>query len=155
MKGFNPIASLTAAVKTIADKLEQVFVKFEQVFVILAEHSAILEQVLKNQEVMKGQLNLLVAEQKITREQLNFLVAELSRFKTDSDSLLISIFAYCHITGYRADRDEMKHMGRKAKRMSIKFDYKYATTQDPRFGEVHLFDPELLRDLFPVQDVND
>ena len=142
MKGFNPAAAFVNEVRKFMSDVRD-FMQEQRQF---------------NQE--QRQFNTEVRSTLAHHtELLNTLIAELSRFKGDSDSLLVSIFGYCHITGYRASQGEMKHMGAKAARFSRKFGYHMSKTQDPRFGEVGLYDPELLRDLFPVneseEDVND
>lgn len=142
MKGFNPAAAFVNEVRKFMSDVRD-FMQEQRQFN--------QEQRQFNQDITAKVVQVLANQE--------YLISELSRFKGDSDSLLVSIFGYCHITGYRASQGEMKHMGAKASRFSRKFGYHMSKTQDPRFGEVGLYDPELLRDLFPVnesdEDVND
>lgn len=149
MKGFNPAAAFVNEVRKFMSEVRDFIQDYRQFKQEMREFKQEMHE-FKQEVTLK--LDQVLANQE-------YLISELSRFKGDSDSLLVSIFGYCHITGYRASQGEMKHMGAKASRFSRKFGYHMSKTQDPRFGEVGLYDPELLRDLFPVnesdEDVND
>jgi hypothetical protein len=83
---------------------------------------------------------------------LDFLVAELSRFKGDSDQMLLSIYAFCTLYQLPFSYGDLATMGRKATWESRKTNAEVQTTADPRFGTVNLYEPEVLERLFLTED---
>lgn len=81
-------------------------------------------------------------------EWLQFLVAEVSRFKNDSDKLMLSMYAFHHVYGISFTHDDLGKKGLIATRYSRKYGYNVCTTQDPRFGVVNLYEPEALERCF-------
>ena len=86
-----------------------------------------------------------------TTAKLNFLIAELSRFKNDSDELLVSAFAYFTTRGLKFTYGTLAAFGKLATRYSKRHGYQIEQTQDPRFGFVNLYEPEVLDALIEQQ----
>lgn len=97
---------------------------------------------------LTARVEQVIETQKKHTEWLQFLVAEVSRFKNDSDELMISMYAFHHIYGISFTHDDLGKKGLIATRYSRKHGYRIAQTSDPRFGSVNLYEPEALERCF-------
>ena len=120
MKGFNPLASLVNEFKTFVGEVRE-FMKEQREF---------------NKEQREQMLEL--------HAKVDILVAEVSRYKNDSGELLVSVYAYCTVNGIKFSHGDLFKWGGKATRFSRKHGFKIEQTNDPRFGEVNLYEQTVL-----------
>ena len=76
--------------------------------------------------------------------KLETLIAEVSRYKGESGELMLSAFAFCTIHGVTFTHGDLFTYGGKATRYSRKHGFRIESIQDPRFGMVNLYEPEVL-----------
>ena len=120
MKGFNPLASITTALNELTKAVKAGFAAIDARFAAIE-----------------------ATQQKHT-EMLELLVAEVSRYKNDSGELLVSVYAYCTVNGIKFSHGDLFKWGGKATRFSRKHGFKIEQTNDPRFGEVNLYEQTVL-----------
>lgn len=113
MKGFNPLASVVAAIKELTTEVRQ-FIKEQREF------------------------------NKRIEAKVDFLVAEVSRYKNDSDELLVSVYAYCMQERVKFSYNDLFYYGGAATRLSRQLGAKIEKTNDPRFGQVNLYERYIL-----------
>lgn len=120
MKGFNPLASLIAEFRSFK--------------------TLVTDFIQEQREFNKEQRKLLVD----LNTKVDLLVAEVSRYKNDSDELLVSVYAYCTQERIPFSSGELYKWGGLAARMSRRVGAKVVKTNDPRFGEVGLYERYIL-----------
>jgi hypothetical protein len=129
--GFGTVNEIKKALQPM---LDQVTARIDQVFsTVTAFHAEVIER-----------LTRVEAEQRAQRALIEQLVAEVSRFNNDSDQLLTSVYAFCHIHGVSFSHGDLFTYGGQATRYSRRHGYEIQSVRDPRFGAVNLYEPEVL-----------
>jgi hypothetical protein len=157
--GFGTVNEIKKALQPM---LDQVTARVDQVFsTVTAFHAevierltrveaeqraqrALIEQLVAEQRAQRALIEQLVAEQRAQRALIEQLVAEVSRFNNDSDQLLTSVYAFCHIHGVSFSHGDLFTYGGQATRYSRRHGYEIQSVRDPRFGAVNLYEPEVL-----------
>lgn len=126
MKGFNPIAKLMQEVrefmKATTTKLDAIIETQKQHTALLQQHTALLQQ----------------------------LISEVSRYKNDSDELLVSVYAFCTQEKIPFTHNDLYRWGGQAMRLSKREGFKVEKTNDPRFGKVGLYERQVLESIVGV-----
>jgi len=104
----------------------------------------LLQPVIERLDGMQATQKQMQATLNANNEMLQYLVAEVSRFKNESNELMVSCFAFCTIHGVSFTYGELFTYGGKATRYSRKHGYRIESVQDPRFGAVNLYEPVVL-----------
>jgi hypothetical protein len=136
--GFATINEIKKALQPMLDqvtaRIDQVTARIDQVTAtVTAFHAEVIER-----------LTRVEAEQRAQRALIEQLVAEVSRFNNDSDQLLTSVYAFCHIHGVSFSHGDLFTYGGQATRYSRRHGYEIQSVRDPRFGAVNLYEPEVL-----------
>jgi hypothetical protein len=128
MKGFHPLASM---IQKLSDKMDSAFAKVNER----------LDTIVKVQVAHTKTLAVLI-------DKVNLLISEVSRYKNDSDELMVSVYAYCDQEGIAFSHGDLKAWGLKATRLSRRLGNKVESTNDPRFGSVNLYERRVLDFIF-------
>jgi uncharacterized coiled-coil protein SlyX len=138
MKGFNPLAALTATVKAGFAAVNE---RLDAIVKVQAEHTKTLAELTKT----LAELTKTLAELTTLVHQL---ISEVSRYKNDSEELMVSMYAYCDQEGIAFSHGDLKTWGGRATRMSRRLGFKVEQTNDPRFGSVNLYERRVLDLIF-------
>lgn len=137
MKGFNPIAKFMQEVREF-----------------MKATTAELNSIKETQKQLNAKVDYLVSEVEALHTKVealhtkvDYLVSEVSRYKNDSDELLVSVYAFCTQEGVSFSPGDMKRWGRRASFLSKVKGAKVEKTDDPRFGNVNLYERWVLEEV--------
>lgn len=123
MQGFNPIAKF---MREVREFMKATTAKLDSIIETQKQHTAHLQQL---------------------NAKVDYLVSEVSRYKNDSDELLVSVYAFCTQEGVPFSHGDMKRWGRRASFLSKVKGAKVEKTDDPRFGNVNLYERWVLEEV--------
>jgi hypothetical protein len=84
-------------------------------------------------------------------DTIDLLVNELSRYKNDSNELLMSVYAFCKVNNVNFYTNELSVFGYDLTRISKARGFHMETTYDSRYGTVGLYDQQLMCEYFNLE----
>jgi hypothetical protein len=130
--------------ETVLPKLKLLQSQFKDMGVIVRELQQQQQAQLRNTDLLKIRLDQ-------AEDTIDSLVNELSRYKNDSNELLMSVYAFCKVNKVNFYTNELSVFGYDLTRISKARGFHMETTYDSRYGTVGLYDQQLMCEYFNLE----